>query len=175
VNHDLSRNPGYAGFAYTGHAIETFWMLMREAVRRKDRALWNITVERFRRHVEVAWDDVYGGAFRALYDVDRNLWATDKVSWLQEEILIGAMIMIGHAGDLWAGEQFGRTWEYVLDNFALKRHGFPLWNYHTNRKAEFERHAGTIEMFHHPRHLMENIITLEALEKRGGKITGIFV
>ncbi len=174
VNHDLSRNPGYAGFSYTGHAIETFWMVMREAVRRKDRALWNTTIERFHRHVEVAWDDVYGGAFRALYDVDRNLWATDKVSWLQEEILIGTMLMIGHAGDSWAEDRFGRTWEYMLDKFALKRHGFPLWDYQANRKADFERHAKTIEIFHHPRHLMENIVMLENLARHNGKSSGIF-
>ncbi len=174
LNHDLSRNPQYAGFSYTGHAIETYWMVMREAVRRGDRALWDAATERFRRHVEVAWDDVYGGAFRALYDVDRNLWATDKVSWLQEEILIGAMLMIVHADDSWAREWFGRTWGYMMEKFALRRHGFPLWNYHANRKADFELHAGTIEMFHHPRHLMENIVALEALVKHEGKLSGIF-
>ena len=81
LNHDLSRNPAAPG-SRTGHAIGAYWMVMR-AVRRKDRALW-IPPRNGSAAMEVAWDDVYGGAFRTLYDVDRNFWETDKVSWLQE-------------------------------------------------------------------------------------------
>ena len=53
-------------FCYLGHAIETMWMTMVEAMRCGDRALFDLCAERFRRHVEVAWDDVHGGLFRAL-------------------------------------------------------------------------------------------------------------
>lgn len=174
VNHDLSRNQEYAQFSYTGHAIETLWMVMHEAVRKKDKALWNRTVDSFKRHVEVAWDDVYGGAFRALYNVDEYRWATDKVTWLQEEILIGTMFMIEHSGDEWAKQWFAKTWKYVNEKITLKQYGFPLWMVSGDRKYTFVRKASRCEHFHHPRHLMQVIISLENLIKRGGKVSGVF-
>jgi mannose/cellobiose epimerase-like protein (N-acyl-D-glucosamine 2-epimerase family) len=141
VNHDLSRNPDYAQFSYLGHAIETYWMVMHEAVRRKDSALWDKVIERFKRHVEVAWDDVYGGAFRALYNVDENQWAVDKVTWLQEEILIGTLFMIEHTGDQWAKDWFARMWKYAMEKLILKPYGFPLWVSSGDRKITFVRKA----------------------------------
>jgi mannose/cellobiose epimerase-like protein (N-acyl-D-glucosamine 2-epimerase family) len=174
VNHDMSRNKDYAQFSYTGHAIETLWMVLYEAVRKKDKALWDRAAEYFKRHVEVAWDDVYGGAFRALYNVDEYQWATDKVTWLQEEILIGTMFMIEHTGDEWAKEWFAKTWKYANEKITLKQYGFPLWMVGGDRKMTFVRKASRCEHFHHPRHLMQVIISLENLIKRGGKVSGIW-
>ena len=95
INHDLSRtDDDSAQFSYTGHAIETLWMVLYEAVRLKDKQLFDHAAEYFKRHIEVSWDDVYGGAFRCLDHVDNNIWKTDKVLWLQEEILIGTMFII---------------------------------------------------------------------------------
>ncbi len=174
INHDMSRNAEYAKFSYTGHAIETLWMVLHEAVRRKDKALWDLAAESFKRHVEVAWDDVYGGAFRALFDVDKYEWAVDKVTWLQEEILIGTLFMIEHTGDEWAKEWFAKTWKYSMDRLILKPHGFPLWNVAGDRKMTFVRKYARCEHFHHPRHLMQNIISLQNIIKRGGKTSGVF-
>jgi N-acylglucosamine 2-epimerase len=174
LNHDLSRNPDYAQFSYLGHAIETYWMVMHEAVRLRDKALYSTTLERFRRHVEVAWDNVYGGAFRALYNVDENQFSLDKVTWLQEEILIGTLFMIEHSGDDWAKQWFGKTWQYAMDKIVLKQYGFPLWASAGDRKMTFVRHTSRCEHFHHPRHLMQNILALEAIIKRGGKVSGVF-
>ncbi len=174
INHDLSRNADYAQFSYLGHAIETFWMVLHEAVRRKDKKLWDTVAERFKHHVEVAWDDVYGGAFRALYHVDENRWAVDKVTWLQEEILIGTLFMIQHTGDQWAKEWFARTWQYAMDKLILKPYGFPLWVVSGDRKVTFVRNTSRCEHFHHPRHLMQNIIALESIIRRGGKTSGIW-
>ncbi len=174
LNHDLSRNADYAQFSYTGHAIETLWMALHEAVRRKDKALWDRTAALFKRHVEVAWDDVYGGSFRALYNVDGNEWAVDKVTWLQEEILIGTLFMIEHTGDEWAKQWFAKMWKYANEKITLKQYGFPLWMVSGDRKMTFERKASRCEHFHHPRHLMQNIISLQNIVKRGGKVSGVF-
>ncbi|MHB9028027.1 MAG: AGE family epimerase/isomerase, partial [Candidatus Latescibacterota bacterium] len=175
VNHDLTRNKDYAQFSYTGHAIETLWMVLHEAVRKKDKALWDRTAETFRRHVEVAWDDVYGGAFHALYNVDENRWGVSKTTWLQEEILIGTMFMIEHTGDEWAKQWFAKAWKYANERIALKQYGFPLWMSGGDRKFTFVRKANRCEHFHHPRHLMQTIISLQNIIKRGGKISGVFV
>lgn len=174
LNHDMSRNADYARFSYTGHAIETLWMVLYEAVRRKDRALFNRAADLFKRHVEVAWDDVYGGAFRALFNVDKNEWALDKVTWLQEEILIGTMFMIEHTGNECAGEWFAKTWKYANEKLTLRRYGFPLWAEKGDRKMTFVRNTDRCEHFHHPRHLMQNIISLQNIIGRGGNTSDMF-
>ncbi len=137
LNHDMSRNADYAKFSYTGHAIETFWMVLHEAARKKDKALFDLTVQRLKRHIEVAWDKIYGGAFRALYDVDKNIWALDKVTWLQEEILIGTLFMIELTGAQWAKDWFGKAYKYALEKLTLKQYGFPGWVVGGDRKITF--------------------------------------
>lgn len=175
INHDLSRPQNdLSQFVYTGHAIETLWMVMYEAVREKDDGLFDLAAERFRRHVEVAWDDVYGGAFRSLDHVDNNVWKVDKVLWLQEEVLIGALFIVEHRGYDWAKEMFGRMFKYVQDKFPLKKHGFSLWMYGGDRKATFERHATRVENFHHPRHLILNLLSINRMLNRKDRVSGYF-
>jgi mannose/cellobiose epimerase-like protein (N-acyl-D-glucosamine 2-epimerase family) len=176
MNHDLSRPANeYAQLVYTGHAIETLWMLLDEAVRRKDGKLFETIAGRFRRHVEVAWDDVYGGVFRNLQHVDRNIWSVDKVLWAQEEVLIGSLMALEHTGAPWAGEMFKKMYEYVQAKYPLKQYGFPLWIIGADRKVTFERRSNRVENFHHPRHLMLNLLALDRIIARGGKTSGALV
>lgn len=167
LNHDLSRPTNeYAQLVYTGHCIENLWMLMLEAVRRKDENLFDKLAEWFRRHVEVAWDDVYGGVFRNLQNVDENRWVVDKVLWAQEEVLIGSMLIVERRGYEWAGEMFQRMNRYVREKYVLKNHGSPLWMYASDRKATYEaflKMPKRVENFHHPRHLMLNLLSLERM------------
>ncbi len=174
INHDLSRRAETAQAAYPGHSIETFWMIMYEAVRRKDKTLFQTAYERFRRHVEIAWDDVYGGVFAGLDHIDENRWMLNKVLWAQEEVLIGALFAWEHTGDEWAREWYGRMYDYVLDKFPLKQYGFPIWNLAADRKVTFVRHYNRVGNFHHPRHLMFNMLTLDRIIKRNGRASGIF-
>jgi N-acylglucosamine 2-epimerase len=167
LNHDytLPQNV-YDQFVYTGHTIETMWMVMDEALRRGDVALFDLAAKRFRRHLEVAWDDVYGGVFRGVRNVDRNDWLMDKVLWPQEEALIGCLMLVEHRQDAWAREMFGRIYTYVQERYPLKRHGLPLWINAADRKVTFEPHYNRIENYHHPRHLM---LVLLALDRINGK------
>jgi len=178
LNHDLSRPDNeYAQLVYTGHGIETLWMLLYEAGRRTDAKLFETVAERFRRHVEVAWDDIYGGVFRNLMNVERDLWTLDKVLWAQEEVLIGTMFVIEHTGAQWARDWFTRTWGYVQEKFPLKKHGSPIWMYASDRKVTFEdylRRPKRVENFHHPRHLMLNLLSLERMIKRDGRVSRLF-
>lgn len=173
LNHDLSRPTNeFSQFVYTGHVIETLWMVMAEAVRLQNRKLLEKTAGQFRRHVEVAWDDVYGGVFHGLNHVDKNIWRTEKVLWAQAEVLIGALIAVEHLGVPWAAEMFEKMYDYVMSTYPLKKYGFPLWMEGGDRKMTFKKHASRVENYHHPRHLMLNILALDRLEKRGGKIPG---
>ena len=164
LNHDytLPQN-AYAQFAYTGHTIETMWMVMDEALRRGGSDLFDRAAQRFRRHLEVAWDDVYGGVFRGIRNVDRNDWLLDKVLWPQEEALIGCLLMVEHRGDTWALDMFDRIYTYVSERYRLDRYGLPLWITTADRQVTFEPHYNRIENYHHPRHLMLNLLALERI------------
>jgi N-acylglucosamine 2-epimerase len=171
LNHDLSRPQNeYAQLVYTGHGIENLWMLMYEALRLRDDKLFETLAGWFRRHVEVAWDDVYGGVFRNLQNVEKNIWTLDKVLWAQEEVLIGCMTIIERTGAPWAKEMFARMYSHVRAKYPLTSRGSPLWMYASDRRVTYEafsRMPKRVENFHHPRHLMLNLLSLERMIRRG--------
>jgi N-acylglucosamine 2-epimerase len=175
LHHDLTRPDNeYAQLVYTGHAIEVLWMVLDEARRRKDTALFGRASALFRRHLAVARDEVYGGVFRNLQHVDRHSWLVDKVLWLQEEALIGLMIVVEEAGEAWAAEEFGRLYEYVTATFALRARGVdsPVWIYAADRTVSlesFRRMPARLENYHHPRSLMLNLLAIERMERGAGR------
>ena len=117
---------------------------------------------------------VYGGAFRCLVHVDDNVWKVDKVLWLQEEVLIGTLFMIDHTGDQWARDWFSKMYTYVMDKFPLRQYGYPLWILSADRKVTFREKASRVGNFHHPRHLMLNLLALDRIIGRGNRISGLF-
>jgi N-acylglucosamine 2-epimerase len=172
LNHDFSRpDNSYKDFAYTGHGIEMCWMLHFEAARRKDKKLFDRITDIFKRHVTVAHDDIYGGYFRALDHVNNNTWKVDKVLWLQEEVMIGSMFIAEHTGEEWAKKLFNETLEYVLKNFT--KPGNLFWASAGDRKMN-EYAKNRAEHYHHPRHLMLNLLSLKRMIKRDGKTSGLF-
>ena len=156
-------------FIYLGHAIETLWMLLPEAMRRRDRALFDLVAKRLQRHIEVAWDDVYDGFFRAMKV--HGAFTFDKVFWAQEEVLIGTAILLEHTELAWPEAWFSRTYQYIHDKFWLKPHGYPLFMSGADRQATFQPNTSRKENYHHPRHLMLNLLALGRMIERGGKVS----
>ena len=175
LNHDFSKPENiYAQLAYTGHGIETLWMIMAEALRRRDRALFDDAARLFRRTLEVSWDDVYQGWFRGCRNVDEHVWILDKACWVQEEALIGLLMIIEHTGAEWAKDWFERGYTYVIENFPLAPHGYALWDLYPDRWVTFVEDFGRIGHFHHPRHLMLNLEALQRIKARGGNVSGVW-
>ena len=173
LNHDMSRPENeYRDLVYTGHGIETLWMVIYEAHRRNDRALFGKAARLFRRHMEVAWDDVYGGFLRGCKNIDQNTWILDKALWVQEEALIGTLFVVEHTGARWAKEWFSKIFTYVHKTFPLAKHGYPLWDLWPDRKGTFVEHYERVGNFHHPRHLMLNLLSIERMIERGGRASG---
>ncbi len=173
VNHDLTPIDSDYGQEISTHAQEMLWLIMNEAVRRKDRQLFETAEERFKRHVEVLWDDVYSGLF-TLKHVDNNSWNTSKPLWMQVEVLVGTLSMIELTGDPWALEWFSRMYSYIRDTFYLKQRGLPMWIDNGDRKVTFEPHTSRVGIFQQPRHLMLNLLALDRMIKRGGTVSGLF-
>ncbi len=177
INHDFTRPANeLAQHASMGHASEVLWMTLNELVRRKDKSLFDENAKRFRRNLEVAWDDVYGGVFIELNNVDENRFALEKAGWGQMEDLVGLMIIIEHTGADWAKDWFDKLYTWTMANFPLKPHGLPLWQDYTGRKAEFVKgnNGRRAENYHQPRQLMLNLLAIERIMKRNGTVSGIF-
>ena len=76
---------------------------------------------------------------------------------------------------MWAKQWFTKTYQYVQEKFPLKQYGFPLWIDYADRWVTFEKtESRRAENFHHPRHLMLNLLAIERMIQRGGKVSGFF-
>jgi mannose/cellobiose epimerase-like protein (N-acyl-D-glucosamine 2-epimerase family) len=164
--HDLGPATGeYAELVYAGHTFEITWMILEEALTRRDKGLFDVIAERFKRHADVAWDRVYGGFFHNLQNVDENRFVLSKFLWAQEEVLISALLIHQHTRADWALELFTRTNDYVRSKYPLTSHGSPLWMYAADRQpsfASFVQMPKRIENYHHPRHLMLNLLRTQS-------------
>ena len=136
---------------------------MFEALRRGDKVLFDTAATRFKRSIEVFWDDVYGGMLAALEDVDKNIWTTSKSLWLQEEILIATMCIYEQTGEQWAKDWFSKQYTYVRSTYPLKPHGHAIWQLSGDRKVTYVERATRVGNFHRPRHLMTNILALDRM------------
>jgi mannose/cellobiose epimerase-like protein (N-acyl-D-glucosamine 2-epimerase family) len=175
VNHDLSRIEGERGQLCVGHGPETLWMILYDAVRTRDKALFDKAAGYLQRSAEVFWDDVYGGMLAGLSHVDQNIWQVNQKSlWLQQEFLIGFLCIIEHTGAQWAKDWYARLHEYVMAKFPLKQYGFPLWIAYADRKITFVKDYNRCEHFHHPRYLMQNMLALDRMIAKKGKLSGVF-
>lgn len=144
----------WGDFVYLGHAIEALWMISKEAHRRNDIALTQLAINRFKRHVEIAWDDLYGGFFHSLESVDRSHFFTDKILWAQQEVLIGCTLLIEIQNDPWAYQWFEKTLHYLQTYFVQHELPFRPWRIGGNRRMDEQQQGIRIENYHHPRHLM---------------------
>jgi len=169
INHDLSRPTNeYEQLVYAGHAIETLWMVLYEAIRRSDKQLFNQASELFRRHCDVARDRVYGGLLRNLTNVDQNAWTLDKTLFPHQEALTGSICLIEHTGDPWALNFYPELYEYTRTKFSMQSIGSPLWQVIGDRQVTMNPKMTRAENYHQPRFLMLNLLALDRMIKRNG-------
>jgi len=169
VNHDLSRPENeYAQLVYAGHAIETLWMVLYEALRRSDEDLFDRAAELFRRHCDVARDRVYGGLLRNLKNVDQNEWTLDKTLFPHQEALIGAICLVEHTGDAWAADFYQELFEYTRTRFSMRAIGSPLWQVAGDRQLTLDPKMTRVENYHQPRFLLLNLMAVQRMIARNG-------
>jgi mannose/cellobiose epimerase-like protein (N-acyl-D-glucosamine 2-epimerase family) len=173
LTHDYHRlNDKSEDFVYLGHSIVTFWMILQEAMRIRDRALFDLTSERLRRHIEVAWDNEFGGLIRGMHVHGKH--DLDKWLWTQDEALVGTMILLEHTDLQWPKQWFERIYSYVQEKFTLRQYGYPLWILGADRMVTFEPHVTRKGNYHHPRQLMLNSLALERMIEREGRVSNFW-
>jgi N-acylglucosamine 2-epimerase len=178
---DYSRFPEYAGCMYTGHTIETYWMVMFEALRRKDRKLFDTAKDRLRRLIELSWDYIFSGCASMDYlvfdlpDLSRGPKYEVKTMWAQCEILIGCMTALEYTGEVWAKEWYERARAFALRTMPCEARG--VWRQAVDRFGKnHERKGLTISTkrrgnYHQPRSMMLNLLSLERMIRNQGKLT----
>jgi N-acylglucosamine 2-epimerase len=188
LSFDLSRPKEEATKTILGHSVETLWMVMDEALRRNDQALYDLCVERVRHHLDVGWDHVFGGLADSVnvnqgcyqWPLDRPV-GTDfefrevgeykwiKSSWSFDEVLIATLNVIEHRGSEWAVRYFNLAQDSFDRKMSLKPHGFPLFMVFADRQMTFQPHAVRQENYHRPRQYMLNFLALSRMAKQPEK------
>jgi N-acylglucosamine 2-epimerase len=179
LDHDYSRIPGFEDQMFTGHSIETIWMVMFEALRKKDRDLFEAAGKRLRRYIELSWDYVFGGLGTGdffVFGSPGRQQGTDfsvKTMWHQCEAMLGCMTMLEYTGEHWAAEWYERIRDFTLSTVADNDIG--VWDQAVDRVGKKiprkEYHPKRKGNFHQPRYMMLNIESLERMMANNGQLT----
>ena len=184
--HDFSRPPAEATICVLGHSIETLWMILDEARRRKDQRLEATCVERIRRHLDAGWDHVYGGLTHAV-NVDHPTYAWPperpagtslefhftgefkymKTTWSLDEVLIAMMRVLDANDEAWATRYFSLA-QAALDTWHSRRsHGQPAgYLLFSDRRHTPQPHVTRQDNYHHLRALMLCLQSIDRMTRR---------
>ena len=179
--HDYSRLPGFESVMYTGHYLETLWILLYEALRKHDKQLFGTVKNRIRRVIEMGWDYVFDGLGTENYYVfssggkcqgpDFDL----KVMWAHTELLVATMTIMEYTGEIWAKEWYERGREYCLKTMANTGNG--VWRQAVDRFGKDKQRSGISiyrkDNFHQIRYQMMNLLSIERMIKNNNKTNSI--
>ena len=186
LNLDFSRPAGEETKSLLGHSIETLWMVMEEALRIDDQALWELCAGRIRRHIEVGWDWTFGGLSQWInvnqggyeWPVERP-FGTDlefrfrgeyhymKTLWSLNEILVACLNIFERTRAEWAARFFGMVQEVMDLKFSRRKQGQPGCMLFADRTMTQQDHVARQDNYHPQRQLMLNLLALDRiLEQR---------
>ncbi|MHC4398137.1 MAG: AGE family epimerase/isomerase [Planctomycetota bacterium] len=179
LRHDYSRIPEAESHMFAGHALETLWIVMHEALRVKDRTLFTTAKDRIRRLLEMCWDYVFDGwgdgnfFVHQTADHGRGPEYEIKTMWAHCEILIACLSILEYTGEVWAKQWYERVWAFTLRAMANTGHG--VWRQAVDRCGNDVKRVGVSSKrkgnFHQPRCLMMNILSLDRIIENAGNRT----
>ena len=154
-----------------GHAIESMWFQIHIARDHADRPAIDRAVRAIRRHLEIGWDQQYGGLFLAV-DADGGpevAWrfADSKLWWPHTEALYATLLAYEYCRENWCIEWHERIREYSYSHYPVAGHG--EWTQKLDRQGRpiIEVVALPVkDPFHLPRALMYCIESAERLTQK---------
>jgi len=185
---DFSRPKEEAYKCRFGHCVEALWMVMEEANRRQDAALWNTCAERIHHHLDAGWDYIYGGLSQWV-NVDHPCyqWPVEtppgthlelhfvgeyeymKSLWAQNEVLVATLNVLERTRLDWAAQYFEMAFNVINEKFSQKNRGCPAgYVLFADRQITAPPHVGRQDNYHPLRQLMLNILTLDRMIGRAG-------
>jgi mannose/cellobiose epimerase-like protein (N-acyl-D-glucosamine 2-epimerase family) len=180
---DFTRPPEEAEKSRFGHCVESMWMVMDEANRHGDKALWNTCSERIRHHLNAGWDYIYGGLSQWInVDHPSYQWPVEtppgtklefhfvgeyeylKCLWCQNEAMVATLNVFERTRADWAAEYFGMAYGVIKEKFWQKQRGYPAGAMlFADRRMTFQPHSGRQDNYHPIRQLISNIMTLDRM------------
>lgn len=153
-----------------GHAIESMWFQIHIAEARNDPSTIQRAVEAIRRHLEIGWDEEWGGLFLAVdaQGAEPIGWQfpDSKVWWPHTEALYATLVAYQHCGECWCLDWHRRIQDYAFTHFPVPEHG--EWRQKLDRRGEPNRNPVGLPVkdpFHLPRALY---YCIEILSKGSG-------
>ncbi|MBI4582157.1 MAG: AGE family epimerase/isomerase [Planctomycetes bacterium] len=151
-----------------GHAIESMWFQMHIAREHNDMVALDRACEAIRRHLEIGWDQEYGGLFYAV-DADGEAevgwpFAEAKLWWPHAEALYATLLAYEHCRRDWCLEWHERLREWSYTHFPVPRHG--EWYQKLDRRGQPFADVVALPVkdpFHLPRALMLCVECLDRL------------
>lgn len=118
-----------------GHAIESMWFMIHIFQPLGDTARVRQAIDAIRWHIELGWDDEYGGIFLAR-DAEGSFWADKwemKIWWPHTEALYALLLAYSISREQWCLDWFQRVHEYAFAHFPVPQYG--EWTQNLDRRG----------------------------------------
>ena len=151
-----------------GHALEALWFLITIFERTGDRVSIQRCCRLIQRHLELAWDEEFGGLMLAR-DIDGkepSYWQypTYKPWWVQAEALVATAYAYLHTREPWCLEWHRRVQEYAFVHYPVPTGEWSQWVDREGRRMG-NAFLPVKDPFHLPRALIHLIQVFQKLSR----------
>jgi len=150
-----------------GHAIESMWFMIHIFQRAGNVERVRQAIECIRWHIELGWDQEYGGIVRAIDPEGLPPWnaLTDgKIWWVHTETLYALLLAYSISHETWSLEWFERVYDYSFSHFPVPKYG--EWIQNLDRQGKKTKAIAALPVkdpFHLSRALINSIGLLKKL------------
>lgn len=149
-----------------GHVLESMWFMIHIFGRTDDQTRIRQAIDVIRWHIELGWDDQYGGIVLAR-DAEGSHWEKfpdAKIWWVHTEALYALLLAYSISKEQWCLDWFERVHEYSFSHFPVPHYGEWIQNLDRSGK-KFDAVVGlpVKDPFHLARSLINCIGILEKL------------
>ncbi len=150
-----------------GHAIESMWFMIHIYRHTGNEARVRQAVEAIKWHIELGWDEAYGGILLGLDAKGGQPWwkfADSKIWWPHTEALYALLLAYEISGEQWCLDWYERVHNYTFSHYPVAKYG--EWTQKLDRQGQ--KFTDTVALpvkdpFHLPRSLIYCIQVLERL------------
>lgn len=160
----MTAQPGFTNVP--GHALESMWFMIHIYQQSGQQIRVQQAIESIRWHIELGWDDVYGGVVAAL-DADGSFWENQsdhKLWWVQAEALYSLLLAYSVSKDTFFLDWFMRVHDYTFNHYPVPRFG--EWFQRLDREGNHVKNIVALPVkdpYHVIRSLMNCIAILEEI------------
>ena len=129
-------NNGIERVIIPGHAIESMWFLIHIYQSLGLDHKVKDAISCFKSHIEIGWDNKYGGIFLSIDSESKNPWLSywdTKPWWPITEALYGLLLCDRISGEKWCLDWYWKVHEYGFNNYPSNN--YAEWNQKLDREG----------------------------------------